>query len=119
LGICVLLGLLDIVGLAGINADNAPPAPVLISGAALGIITLAGAFLAWRERRGGVATVVVSRVPSAVLGVPAFFVDNAQNWARVVVAIGIALTVAAVWLLYGARRRPEISAAGLDATRTR
>jgi O-antigen/teichoic acid export membrane protein len=117
-GICALLGLLDIVGLAGINAKDAPPPPVVTGGAALGLITLAGALLVWRDRRGGMATVVVSRALSAFLAMPVFFVDNAPNWARVIVAIGIALTVVAFWLFYGARRQPQISAAGgRDATK--
>ena len=111
LSICVVLGLLDLVGLAGINMDAAPPAPVVIGGGILGLITLVGAYLAWGGRRGGLAAVVGSRVLSAFLGGPAFFDDGAPDWARVVVAIAIALTVVAIGLLYGARRQPTASAA--------
>ena len=72
LGICVVLGLFDVVALAGMGAQGGPPAIVGITGAILGVITLVAARLAWGGRRGGVAGVVLSRVLSALLGVPAF-----------------------------------------------
>jgi hypothetical protein len=111
LGICVLLGLLDVVALAGMGAEGAPPAIVGITGAVLGVITLAAAGLAWRGQRGGVTTVVVSRLLSALLGVPAFFVDEAPDWAQVIVAIAIALTILGVGLLFGAVRQRSFSTA--------
>ena len=109
LGISVLLGLLDVVALAGMGAEDAPPAIVAITGAILGVITLAAAPFAWRGQRGGVAAVVVSRLLSALLGVPAFFVDEAPDWARVIVAIAIALTIVGVALLFGAVRQQHSS----------
>jgi len=111
LGICVLLGLLDVVALAGMGAKGAPPAIVGITGAVLGLITLAAAGLAWRGQRGGVTTVVVSRLLSALLAVPAFFVDEAPDWAQVIVAIAIALTILGVGLLFGAVRQRSFSTA--------
>lgn len=83
LGICVLLGMLDIAGLAGINAAAAPPLAVVITGGVLGVTTLAGAWLAWRQLRGCLSTVIVSRVLSALPAMPAFL--DAPAWARVVV----------------------------------
>lgn len=112
LGICVLLGLLDVVALAGMGAEGAPPMIVGIAGATLGVITLAAAPFAWRGQWGGVAAVVGSRVLSALLGVPAFFVDEAPGWARVIVTIAIALTVVGVALVWAAARQRSVPAAG-------
>jgi hypothetical protein len=101
--ICALLGLLELVGVAGINSEDAPPAAVVLIGGALGVITLVGVFLAWQGKRVGVITAVGSRLISAALAIPVFFTE-APNWARVVVAIALACTVAAVVLLSGAMR---------------
>lgn len=49
LAICALLGVLDIVGLAGIGADDGPPVGVVLLAALLGLITLWGVSIAWRE----------------------------------------------------------------------
>jgi hypothetical protein len=105
LGICVLLAVVDIALLAELGSDNAPPLAVSITGAVLGVITLVGAGLAWQHRRGGSATVIVSRLLSALLGVPVFFVD-APNWSRVLVVAAIALTVAGLAMLVSDTRRP-------------
>ena len=105
LAICALLGAFDIAGLAGFVIDPAPPAAVMIGGALLGAITLAGVWLAWRGRRGGAATVVVSRVVSALLGIPVFFTDEAPGWARFVVAVALVLTAVGVALIGAAGRR--------------
>ena len=107
--ICALLGLLELVGLAGINSPDAPPAPVVLSGGALGIITLVGVVLAWQGKLLGFWLTVGSRVISGLLGIPAFFTD-APNWARVVVAIALVLTVAAVALLSGTLRSRRVVA---------
>jgi len=108
--ICTLLGLLELVGLVGINSDDAPPAAVVIVGGVLGVITLIGVFLAWQGKRVGVVTAVGSRVISALLAIPVFFTE-APNWARVVVAIALACTVAAVVLLSGSLRRRSLATA--------
>jgi hypothetical protein len=109
--ICTLLGLLELVGLAGINSEDAPPAAVVLTGGALGLITLVGVFLAWQGKRAGVVTAVGSRVISALLAIPVFFTE-APSWARVVVAIALACTVAAVVLLAGSLRQRTLTAPG-------
>ena len=73
----------------------------------MGVITLVGVSLAWRGRRGGVAAVVASRVFSALLGVPAFFVDEAPDWAPPAVAVAIVLTVLAIALIYAGKRESQ------------
>ena len=102
--ISAVLGAVDVFSVIGAGADDGPPAAVLGISLVMGVITLVGVSLAWRGRRGGVAAVVASRVLSALLGVPAFFVDEAPEWAPPAVAIGIALTVLALALLYAGRR---------------
>lgn len=104
--ISAVLGAVDILSVVGAGADDGPPLPVLVIGVVLGIITLAGVSLAWRARRGGVPAVVVSRVLSALSGVPVFFVgDDAPDWAPPAVAVGIALTIVALALIYVGRRQ--------------
>jgi hypothetical protein len=109
--ICALLGVVDVLGLAGLGADGAPPAAIVIVSAALGLVTLVGVRLAWRARRGGSLAVVVSRLLSVPLGIPAFFVNDAPDWAPVVVGISIALTLVGVVLVLAARRQHQASVA--------
>ena len=102
-----VLAALDIVGLAGFGTDDAPPAGVMIASAILGVITLAGVRMAWRNGQNGqngLSMVIASRVLSALLGVPAFFIDDVPSWVPVAVGISIALTAVAVGLILGARR---------------
>ena len=54
---------------------------------------------------------VVSRLLSVPLGIPAFFVDDAPDWARVAVGISIALTLVGVGLVLAARRQHQASVA--------
>jgi len=106
--ICALLGLLDLVGLAGLGMDPGPPAGIVVGGAALGVITLVAAVPTWRGGRIGLLTVIASRAISALLGVPVFFVDEAPDWARIATAIAIVATVIGIGLLAAARRRPAL-----------
>ena len=99
-----ILAALDIVGLAGFGTDDAPPAGMMIASAVLGVITLAGVRMAWRDDQNGLSMVIASRVLSALLGVPAFFIDDVPSWVPVAVGISIALTAVAVGLILGARR---------------
>jgi hypothetical protein len=105
--ICALLGVVDVLGLAGLGVDGAPPAAIAIASAVLGLVTLVGVRPAWRARRGGILAVVVSRLLSVPLGIPAFFVDDAPDWARVVVGVSIALTLVGVALVLAARHQHQ------------
>ncbi|MDQ3629987.1 MAG: hypothetical protein M3417_01665 [Actinomycetota bacterium] len=113
LAICALLGVVDIISLAGLgsDADDGPPVLVVLIGAVLGVITLVGARMAWRGGRSGVVTVIVSRVLSALLALPAFFVDDVPDWVPPVVGIFVVLTLVGVGLLVVSLRRRESSAA--------
>jgi peptidoglycan/LPS O-acetylase OafA/YrhL len=101
LALGVVLGLVDIAGLAGLGVDNGPPPALVIGSAVLGVITIAA--VAVHRRRGAIATVIATRVLSALLGLPVYWADNAPGWAKVAVGIALALTVVAVALLTGGR----------------
>jgi len=78
-----------------------------VIGVVLGIITLVGVSLAWRGRRGGVPTVVVSRVLSVFSGIPVFFVGDEEevpDWVAPSVAVAIVLTIVALALIYAGPR---------------
>jgi hypothetical protein len=109
LTICALLGILDLVGLLGLGQHPGPPVAVVISGGVLGVVTLAGAAMAWRRRRGSRTTVMVSRILDALLAAGVFFADDAPGWARVVVGIAIVATIVGVGLIATAARRPAIA----------
>jgi len=93
LSIAALLGVLDIVRLAGLFAEPGPPLGVVVAGAALGIITLAAILPAWRGIRAGMLTIIATRLLSALVSAPIFFVDDAPRWAKVVVAVAIVLAI--------------------------
>lgn len=105
--ICAILGVVEVVGLAGLTMNDGPPATVAITGAALGLITLAAVGPARGGRRRGIIAVIASRVASAVLGIPVFFVDSGPGWARIGIAITLVLTVIGVGLLASALRLPR------------
>lgn len=110
LAICALLGVLDIVSLGGIGADDGPPVPIVLLGALLGLITLWGVRIAWRGQRKGATIVIVARVISALTALPAFFVDDVPDWVVPVVSVGLLLTVIGVGLVAVALKRGEFTA---------
>lgn len=70
--IFAVLGLIDVALTGVIGSPTAPPLIVSLGVAALGFITLLALVTAWRGSRGALAAVVVTRIISAVLAVPAF-----------------------------------------------
>ena len=104
LALAAILAAVDIVGLAGFGTEDAPPAWVMIAGAVLGVITLFGVRIAWRDGKNGLSIVIASRIISALLGVPAFFIDDVPSWVPMAVGISIALTAVAVGLILAARQ---------------
>ena len=102
--IFAMLGLID-VGLTGVvGSPGAPPLIVSLGVAALGIITLLALVPARRDSRLALIAVVVTRVISAALAVPAFFL-NAPVWVMVVEGFVIAGTITALVLMYQQSRR--------------
>lgn len=102
LGLCVLLGLFDVVGLALAPGagEIGPPFPVVVFSFVMGLITLAAAVPAWRSGdRRAVLAVAVSRALSAVTAIPAFFVSGVPAAGVTIAAVGLLLTVVALVLL--------------------
>jgi hypothetical protein len=106
LAVCALLGLLDVAGTAGLFSSDGPPVFIVLPGTILGLLTLAATLPALRGSEVGLNTVLGSRFVSAVMGFVAFFDDEAPHWARVVVAVSIAVTLAAFGLLALPRQEP-------------
>jgi FtsH-binding integral membrane protein len=109
--ICALLAVVDIVGLAGSGMDDAPPFFVIAIAAVLGLATLAALRPALRQATGGLWTVIISRVLSALWGLPVYFADEAPFWAKVATTVAIALTVLGVGLLAPAVRQRAVRTA--------
>ena len=110
LAICALLGVVDIVSLGGLGADDGPPTGIVLLGAVLGVLTLVGVWMAWRGQRRGAILVIVARLISALTAIPAFFVDDVPDWVPPVVGIGLLLTAAGVGLVVVSLRRGEFTA---------
>ena len=96
--IFALLGLIDVALTAVIGSPDAPPLIVSLGVAALGLITLLSLVPARRGSRGALTAVVVTRVISAVLAVPAFFL-NAPAWVTAAEGFVIAATITALVLV--------------------
>jgi hypothetical protein len=102
--IFAVLGLIDVALTGVIGSADAPPLVVSLGVAALGLITLLALGPARRGSRGALIAIVVTRLISAVLAVPAFFL-NAPMWAMVVEGFVIAGTIAALALVHQQSRR--------------
>jgi hypothetical protein len=77
--IFAMLGLIDVALTGVIGSSQAPPLIASLGVAALGLITLLALVPARRGSRGALIAIVVTRVISAALAVPAFFL-NAPAW---------------------------------------
>lgn len=99
------LGLIDVALTAVIGSADAPPLIVSLGVAALGLITLLALAPARRGSRGALTAVVATRVISAVLAVPAFFL-NAPVWVMAVEGFVIVATIASLVLVHRQNRRP-------------
>ena len=93
-----LLGLIDIALLAVLGSADAPPLAVSLGVAALGLITLIALIPAHGGSRAALRTIVVVRVISALLAIPAFFL-KAPAWVMAAEGLLIAGTVLALLLL--------------------
>ncbi len=102
--IFAVLGLIDVALTGVIGSPDAPPLIVSLGVAALGLITLLALVPARRGSRGALIAIVVTRVISAVLAVPAFFL-NAPAWAMIVEGFVIAGTITALVLVHQQSRR--------------
>ena len=110
--IAALLALGDITTPLTSDGEH-PPMAVGVVCAVLGLISAVGIVQAWRGRggRGWISAVIVSRLLAAMTALPAFFVTGVPAGARVVAALGIAVTLVCVALLAPRLRRPEFAPA--------
>lgn len=83
-----------------------PPLVVLAVGLVLGVVTLIALVPAWRTgSRTALRAVAGSRIVSAILALPAFFVDIPAGL-MAAAAAAVALTVVSVVLLLAPANRP-------------
>ncbi len=107
-----VIGALDLIGPFAIPAPDAgeqgPPAGVLWTAAALGLITLIAAVYVWRTGdRIGSRVIAGARILSAISALPAFFVGDVPAGLVATAAAGVVLTIVAVGLVLA---RPADSA---------
>lgn len=103
----VLLALLAVgdLSLPFLTDGDQPPMWVAFACCALGVASLACLPGAWRSARPALAGMLGTRLASALLALPVFFVDDVPDGAVVAVAATMALTVlGAVLTLVGTRR---------------
>lgn len=108
LGLAGLLGVSDVVSILQPTPDGeeGPPFVVLAIGLVLGLVTLAAMIPAWRTgNRTALRAVAGSRILSAILAVPAFFVDIPPGL-MALAALTVALTVVSVVLMLATAGRP-------------
>jgi hypothetical protein len=121
--ICGVLGLIDISFTGVIGSKDAPPLVVSIVVAALGLITLLALVPARRGSRPGLAAVLTARAISALLAVPAFFLD-APVWVMITEGFVIVATIAVLVMVRQASQQaagrhpaPHAGVAGHTAAR--
>ncbi|ORM36663.1 hypothetical protein [Williamsia sp. 1135] len=101
--LALIIGVLDIAGLAMPTPEGAaagPPFAVLVFSGVMGVATIVLAVIALRKRnRNAVRGVVITRFLSALSAVPAFFVSGVPGSVVVLVAVFIVLTVVTIALV--------------------
>jgi hypothetical protein len=90
-----LLALVDVVSPLTTDGDH-PPMSIAIGSAVIGLISIVLVGFAWRGRRWSLAPLITLRLASALLAVPAFFVDGVPAAAVVAAGVGVAATVVGV-----------------------
>lgn len=110
LALAALLGLGDLLtGIFGVGGEGQPPLAAAVVITLLGAITLAGTWFAWRGRRGGLVTVIVTRILSGLAVLPAFGDDSISTANIVLISVGLVVTVAALVLVWPGLRRPVVA----------
>jgi hypothetical protein len=100
-----LLGVGDVVSVlmipsAAASTEPGPPVEVLIAGAVLGVITLVAVVAGWRGGgRVWARITCASRILSMLLSLPAFFVPGVPAEFVAMAAVGVVLTLVAVFLV--------------------
>jgi hypothetical protein len=99
--IAFLLGLSDIGGAFAPTPDgqDGPPRAVLVVGGLLGVATIVAVFIGWRMAdRAAIRIAAGTRIISAILSLPAFFVDVPAGL-KALAAVGVVITIVSVVLM--------------------
>ena len=105
-GVLSAANTLSVVGGPTPEGEVGPPMVVLLAGTVLGVVGLLAVVVAWRsDNRAALRVAAGALIISALTGVPAFFVDVPAAL-KIVAAVGVLLTIAAVVLMFSAERRP-------------
>jgi hypothetical protein len=99
--LATLLGLTDIPAVLNQtpNGEEGPPMAVLAVSSICGIVTIVAAVIAWRSgQRAALRVTAGSRILSAILALPAFFVDIPPALAAAA-AVFVVVTVVCVVLI--------------------
>jgi hypothetical protein len=108
--IASLLALTDVGSIFNPTPDGeeGPPYAVLVVGGVCGVITLIAAFIAWRTaQRAALRVAAGSRILSAILALPAFFVDIPAAL-QAATAVFVVVTVVCVVLMLTPDRGSQI-----------
>ena len=105
-GLMSTANLFSVAGPSPAEGEPGPPTVVLWAGTILGVVGLVAVVVAWRTgNRAALRVAAGALIITALTGVPAFFVDVPAAL-KIVAALGVLLTIAAVVLMFSAERRP-------------
>ncbi len=107
LGLSIFYAVINIPSAAVPTPDSGegPPIAILIVCSILGVVALASATIAWRKRSRPAARLAAgSLIVITLTSLPAFFVDVPAG-IKVLVAVGVLLTIAIVVLIFSPPKR--------------
>lgn len=88
------------------DGETGPPLAILVVGSILGVIGLVAVIIAWRSgNRAAIRVAVGALIINLLTSLPAFFVDVTAG-IKLLVGVGVLLTVLAVALMFSPSRQP-------------
>lgn len=88
------------------EGEEGPPYAILVLGTILGLIGLVAVVIAWRSGNQAAFRVAAGAlIINAIASLPAFFVDVPAG-IKLMVAVGLIITVSAIVLMFSSSRRP-------------
>lgn len=105
----IIAGLLSLISLPSAlvptpDGEVGPPFAILVLSTALGVIGLVAVVLAWRGNRAALRVAAGAIIVNLLTSLPALFVDVPPA-VKVLVAVGILVSVAALILMFSPARR--------------
>ncbi|MBA2444180.1 MAG: hypothetical protein H0V49_02465 [Nocardioidaceae bacterium] len=107
----VLAGLLSAANIPSVffptpEGENGPPLAILVVGSILGAIGLVAVIIAWRSGNlAAIRVVAGALIINLLTSLPAFFVDVPAG-IKLLVGVGVLLTVLAITLMFSPSRQP-------------